>query len=359
MTCSTEMWSWLLFVAHLACAVDLPNVTLPWGTWQASSSNEDPSFYTFPNIQFGAPTNGTNRFQISKYPDPIPDPGKVLRDNSYGPKCAQVTGNAGKCATIPVPIDLGSEDCLYLDVYVPKAVWDARDAADAPVIVWTYGGAYMIGAKDQADQAAPFYSGESIIEAAAALGARGEPVTFVTGSYRLGAFGWLAGPSMQEHGMPNAGLYDQRLVFEFVRDFIDRFGGSRDRVTAWGESAGAGSITHHLVRGNGSVDPLFQRAFLQSPAFEWQWDRSANGTLEQTYQRFAKMVDCPVSGPESMECLQNASFGALTAANERLLSAVITDGVFLVGPSVDDAWLSYLPSIAMEKGWYICTHMKL
>ena len=275
-----------------------------------------------------------------------------MKDNTYGPKPAQVTGNAGKCAAIPVPIDVGSEDCLYLDVYVPKAIWDTRDTADAPVIVWIYGGAYMIGAKDQGGQGAPFYSGESIMEAAAALGDKGEQAIFVTGNYRLGAFGWLAGPTMQAHGMPNAGLYDQRLLFEFVRDFISRFGGSKDRVTAWGESAGAGSVVHHLVRGNGSVDPLFQRAFLQSPAFEWQWDRSANGTLEQTYQRFASMVDCPVSGPESMECLQKAPFADLTVANERLLSDVVTDGVFPVGPSVDDAWLSYLPSIAMDKGEY-------
>ena len=345
----------LFILAPVACALDLPNVTLPWGTWQASRLDTDPDFYTFPNIQFGRPTNGTNRFQISKYPQPVSEPEKVLRDNSYGPKCAQVTGNAGKCNTIPVPVDLGSEDCLYLDVYVPKAAWDARDAADAPVVVWVYGGAYMIGAKDQADQAAPFYSGQSIMEAVAAMGDQGEPVIFITGNYRLGAFGWLAGPTMQEWGMPNAGLYDQRLVFEFVRDFIDRFGGSRDRVTAWGESAGAGSLVHHLVRGNGTVDPLFQRAFLQSPAFEWQWDRSPNGTLEQTYQKFAEMVDCPVSGPESMECLQGVSFGALTAANERVLSAVVTDGVFPVGPSVDDVWLSYLPSIAMEKGQHLLT----
>ncbi len=219
-------------------------------------------------------------------------------NNSYGPSCIPVTVNS-TCKTIPAPIGEFSEDCLFLDVYVPRASLLSR-AADTPVVVWFYGGAFLFGSKSQFGPKLPFYSGQGIVESAASFNQR---VIFVAGNYRVGAFGWLAGPSMARDGRPNAGLYDQRLLLQWVQDHIHLFGGDKSHVSAWGESAGAGSIVHHLVQVNGTRDPLFKTAVLQSPAHQWQWDRSENGTLEQIYRNFTRLAGCSSGG---MDCLRKA-----------------------------------------------------
>lgn len=58
-------------------------------------------------------------------------------------------------------------------------------------------------------------------------------------NYRLGALGWLAGPTLQQSGgVSNAGLYDQRLAIEWVAKYIHLFGGDPNQITLLGESAG-------------------------------------------------------------------------------------------------------------------------
>lgn len=44
-----------------------------------------------------------------------------------------------------------TEDCLYLDVLVPKKIFDERSESKskAPVMVWIYGGGFVIGSKTQ------------------------------------------------------------------------------------------------------------------------------------------------------------------------------------------------------------------
>ena len=247
-----------------------------------------------------------------------------------------------KCSP-PPPTGLFSEDCLFLDVYVPKSAFDSG-AANTPVVVWFFGGAYIFGSKNAFGPNMPFYSGDGILESASKIP---KDVIFVAGNYRVGAFGWLAGPTMKKDGLPNAGLYDQRLVLQWVQDFISLFGGDKSQVSAWGESAGAGSIVHHLVQVNGTRDPLFSKALLQSPAFQWQWDRSENGTLERIYENFKSLANC-ASG--EMDCLRNADTQTLQRANQGIYDQSAITGLFPVGPAIDDIWLSYLPAVAFEKG---------
>lgn len=75
----------------------------------------------------------------------------------------------------------------------------------------------------------------------------GEGVIYVTFNYRLGALGWLAGPTLESDGVANAALYDQRFALQWVQKNIHLFGGDKNRVTVLGESAGAGSIMHQIT----------------------------------------------------------------------------------------------------------------
>lgn len=55
-------------------------------------------------------------------------------------------------------------------------------------------------------------------------------------------------------------MYDQRTAFFWIHRFISGFGGNPKRISAFGESAGSGSIALHMST---SV-PLFNRAILMS-----------------------------------------------------------------------------------------------
>jgi cholinesterase len=77
----------------------------------------------------------------------------------------------------------------------------------------------------------------------------------------------LSGPTFQETGTANVGLYDQRTALDWVQKYIHLFGGDSSRVTVMGESAGAGSIMHHITAYGGAQGPgklPFQQAVMQS-----------------------------------------------------------------------------------------------
>lgn len=141
------------------------------------------------------------------------------------------------------PVGATSEDCLHLNVVTPSL-----DGA-RPVLVWIHGGGFTNGwAAD------PIHAGER-------LAGRGD-VVLVTLDYRLGALGWLHDGEDPERR--NVGLRDQLAALRWVSANIDAFGGDPDRVTLFGESAGAMSIL--ALMGTPSADELFAAAILQSGA---------------------------------------------------------------------------------------------
>ncbi len=134
----------------------------------------------------------------------------------------------------------GSDEWLTVNVWSP----DPGTTARLPVLVWIYGGAYLVGTAE-----GPTYDG-------AALARRGTVV--VTFSHRVGAEGY----GHFEGAVPNRALLDQVAALEWVRDNIAGFGGDPDRVTVFGESAGAGAIAALLAMDRAAG--LFRRAVAQS-----------------------------------------------------------------------------------------------
>jgi len=154
---------------------------------------------------------------------------------------------------------------------------------------------------------------------------------------------------MERAGTPNAGFSDQRLLLQWVQNYIHLVGGDKQQVSAWGESAGAGSIVHHLMRHGGRQDPLFTKAIVQSPAFQWQWDRNPGGTLDHVYKNFSNLVGC--GDRFDIGCLRNANSNRLKEANQLLYEmATPCTGLFPLGPSVDGDLIQQLPVIAFASG---------
>ena len=120
-----------------------------------------------------------------------------------------------------------SEDCLRLNVFTPAA----QPGEKRPVMLYLHGGGFETGFSFE-----PEYDGEGLAK-------RGVVVVFA--DYRLGILGFLAHPELSaESGghSGNYGLMDQIFALHWVRRNIAAFGGDPDRITIFGQSAGAMSV---------------------------------------------------------------------------------------------------------------------
>ncbi|KAL2827396.1 carboxylesterase family protein [Aspergillus cavernicola] len=304
---------------------DLPLLELPYGTWRAHHYNDQADVYTFRNIRYAAPPLGELRWAEPSPPKFFPD----VQDGSYGHNCIP--------AAVPDSFDSpifenitknAAEDCLFLDVYVPGNAL-VNPTSSIPVVVWIHGGGFVTGSKDQAIEQG-YFDGTSLIQRA------DDNLIVVSINYRLGGFGFLAGEPLQTHGVFNAGLHDQRAALAWVQSYIHLLGGDPSNVSAWGQSAGAGSLMYHLIAKGGELDPLFKRAILQSPAF------GTNPDLRRHYQRFgsfAVAAGCEGIGIgiDALKCLRLANSSALRKANAEVFlwdASPVPDGKYIRNPAL-------------------------
>ncbi|XRQ16285.1 carboxylesterase/lipase family protein [Actinomadura welshii] len=185
----------------------------------------------FRGIPFARPPVGPLRFAA---PEP-PEPWDGARPaTAFGPPPPQSS------ALGPGTPPTAGDDWLTCNVWTPDP-----GAGGLPVLVWIYGGAYLIGFSGD-----PGYDG--------ALLSREGGVVVVTFNYRVAmeGFGHIDGAPA------NRGLLDQVAALAWVRDNIAAFGGDPGDVTVFGESAGAGSIAALLAMPRASG--LFRRAIAQS-----------------------------------------------------------------------------------------------
>ena len=136
---------------------------------------------------------------------------------AYGSECIQLPGE-------------GEEDCLFLNIftsYLPNT--DVSDEL-RPVMFYIHGGAFVAGTG-----ANPDYDGGN-------LASRGD-VVVVTINYRLGVFGFLA---LDSSTPGNYGMADQVVALDWIRANIAAFGGDSNRITVFGQSAGANSVVSLL-----------------------------------------------------------------------------------------------------------------
>ncbi|CAF0726400.1 unnamed protein product [Didymodactylos carnosus] len=149
------------------------------------------------------------------------------------------------------PITPMSEDCLYLNIWIPTKRVSSEPLA---VMVWFYGGGFTSGSSTLR-----LYDG-SILAAT-------NNVIVVSMEYRVESLGFLYLGTEDAPG--NQGLYDQLLALEFIHKNIQYFGGDNQRITLFGESAGAVSVGLHLL--SPKSRHLFNNAILQSSGASAKW----------------------------------------------------------------------------------------
>jgi para-nitrobenzyl esterase len=262
----------------------------------------------FAGIPFAAPPVGDLRFA-----PPVRHPGwtgvhDATRFGAMAPQGVGATSLLAGAGEAPH----WSEDCLFLNVQT--SALDGR----RPVMVWIHGGGFTSGAGS-----VPWYNGASFV--------RNGDVVVVSINYRLGAFGWsdlgVVDPAGTTSG--NAGLLDQVMALEWVRDNIAAFGGDPGNVTVFGESAGGMSVA--TLMGIPGAAGLFQRAIAQSGAAHST--RSADQAHGVTERLLAAL------GVDSVGALRAVDAEALLAAQQKVEADLVRE------PDTGGLLLPYCPVV--------------
>lgn len=206
-----------------------------------------------------------------------------------------------------------------------------------PVFLWIFGGGFYEGNSEAQGNPAGLVA-QSTRNPDTSPG-----IFYVAINYRLGALGWLAGPTYTASGgTPNLGVYDQRLALERVQENIYLFGGDCDRVTVRGESAGASITMHQITAFGGLVDAPFQRAYIASPAFN---PNPYNYQQEKTYEDFLGYANVT-----SLAELRAVSSETIIRANELLVYNSTYGASGGIGPAVDGNIAPQLPALLLAQG---------
>lgn len=239
----------------------------------------------------------------------------TVQATGTGPSCPQMTNVymtslSEEVSTIPVVVaaltilntapDI-TEDCLTISVMRPRGT---GANSSLPVLFWIYGGGFENGSSAS-------YNGSVLIPQSVA---QGSPIILVTVNYRVGGFGFLPGAEVLADGASNLGLLDQRLALEWVADNIASFGGNPDKVTIWGQSAGAFSVFDQMALYGGDITyktkPLFRAGIMNSgsilPAEPVDAPRA-----QAIFDTVVKSAGCDsVADGVKLDCLRHLSFQA-------------------------------------------------
>lgn len=201
----------------------------------------DRDVVVYRGIPFAAPPVGDLRWRV---PQPARRWDGVLKTDTYRAQCMQLG------PPLPtMPVEPVSEDCLYLNLWMPAGRVDAK----RPVMVWIHGGQFRRGSPST-----PLYWGDEL--------ARTKGVVVVNIAYRVGPLGFLVHPDLSDesshHVSGNYGLLDTIAALQWVQRNVAAFGGDPNNVTLFGQSAGAWAINKLMI--SPLARGLFHAAIAQS-----------------------------------------------------------------------------------------------
>uniref|UniRef100_A0A671YUN9 Carboxylic ester hydrolase n=1 Tax=Sparus aurata TaxID=8175 RepID=A0A671YUN9_SPAAU len=257
--------------------------------------------------------------QPGVFEKPKPHPGwdSILKATKFAQRCLQIS--------MLQTSSFGGEDCLYLNIWVPQG---QQVSSDLPVMIWFYGGGFMVGGSMGANFLNNYlYSGQEIAD-------KGKVIVVSVG-YRVGVLGFL---STGDSSLPgNYGLWDQHAAIAWVHRNIRSFGGDPDNITLFGESAGGASVSYQTLSPHNKG--LFKRAISQSGVAFCPWAMSSKPRTIS--EQVAVKVGCPTDD-RMVACLKSTDVKTLVMAApsmekgspdhpavKNLLLSPVVDGDFL------------------------------
>jgi carboxylesterase type B len=321
--------------AVLEAPLEAPLVDLGYVKY-TGTSNATIGINYYLGIRYASPPIGERRWR---------KPVSIQKDNSYEGKTIHLSGASSICYqdNPGLPVDIpgtASEDCLSLDVLVPKY----KKEGLLPVVFMIHGGGYALGSSTF------FTPAESLLYRS------NGSVIYVGIQYRLGMLGFLGGSEIKNHGDLNVGLLDQRLALQWVKNHIKAFGGDPNKVTLDGCSAGGGSVTLQLLAYGGKQGNLFRSAIAEYP---WWQSLKPESYQDEQYQTVLQQSNCT-----SIDCLRNLSTDKIKELSASTVPKWVdpnntkyASGDFYYGPVVDGDFIRELPSIAFASGRF--THVPI
>ncbi|KAG8705895.1 hypothetical protein FRC09_002703 [Ceratobasidium sp. 395] len=162
-------------------------------------------------------------------------------------------------------------------------------------------------------------------------------------NYRIGLYGFPPGQAAEDAGASNLGLKDQRLALEWIQNNIAYFGGDPEKVTIFGESAGAVSAGSQSLYKGGNIGGAFRGMILESgsPSRQDHAYTLANTLTvpiltysiiysvrvlkpndpvkEEAFRLIANVTGCDAKASNAFECIRKAPPEALVKANDDLM----------------------------------------
>ncbi|CAH0399091.1 unnamed protein product [Chilo suppressalis] len=250
-------------------------------------------YYSFYGIRYAEPPVGPRRFQRPVRRDLVGE----LNATSACQKCPQPDPNAPQRM-------IGHEDCLCLNLFSPKMPGEERGS---PVIFFIHGGNYRTGS------ASP-YGGKHLTQ---------EDTILVVAQYRLGSLGFISNGQKEASG--NAALFDIYVALNWVKDYIQFFGGDPTRITVMGQGSGgsAASLMALSSEGRSSDGVVALSGTALSPG-------AVRTDPAKHAQELAKRTGCPETPVERLVlCLKKLPPEQIIKADNEINSDMVDTDRFL------------------------------
>ncbi|XP_017281831.1 neuroligin 4 X-linked a [Kryptolebias marmoratus] len=221
-----------------------------------------------------------------------------------------------------------SEDCLYMNIYVPTEDDIHDENGLKPVMAYIHGGSFVEGTGNMIDGSILASYGNVIV---------------ITINYRLGVLGFLSTGDQAAKG--NYGLLDQIQALRWIKENIQAFKGDPKRVTIFGSGAGASCVS--LLTLSHYSEDLFQKAIIQSGTALSSW--AVNYQPAKYTRSLAEKVGCNILDTiDLVECLQKKNY-------KELIEQYITPAKYHIafGPVIDGDVIPDDPQILMEQGEFL------